>query len=87
MSDILLEIKRIFFENINDESKLVFSLGSNLSVLNLDSITFIKIIVCIEEAFNFEFDDEMLLFTAFPTVKSIIEYVESKISIGVKNSI
>lgn len=45
----------------------------------VDSITFIKIIVALEGEFDFEFDDEMLLITAFPTIKSMLEYVESKI--------
>lgn len=53
--------------------------GMDLSSSGIDSITFIKIVVALEESFNFEFDDEMLLFTAFPTIKSMVEYVESKI--------
>ena len=48
--------------------------------LNLNSISFITMVVQIEIAFDFEFDDEMLLVTKFPTVKSIIEYVEYKLS-------
>jgi len=50
-------------------------------LLNVDSITFIKIIVALEEAFDFEFDDEMLLITKFPTVESMILYVKARISI------
>ena len=45
----------------------------------VDSITFIKIVVALEGEFDFEFDDEMLLITAFPTIKSMIDYVESKV--------
>jgi len=47
-------------------------------LLDTDSITFIKIVVELEETFNIEFDDEMLLITKFPSVKSMIEYVELK---------
>jgi len=50
-------------------------------LLNVDSITFIKIIVALEEAFDFEFDDEMLLITKFPTVESMMLYVKTKVSI------
>lgn len=39
----------------------------------------IKVVVALESEFDFEFDDEMLLITKFPTVKSMVEYVESKI--------
>lgn len=45
----------------------------------IDSITFIRIVVALESEFGFEFDDEMLLITQFPTIKSMIEYVASKI--------
>lgn len=47
--------------------------------LNLNSISFITMVVQIESAFDFEFDDEMLLVIKFPTVKSIVDYVESKV--------
>ncbi len=51
----------------------------DFSSLELDSITFIKLVVALESEFDFEFDDEMLLITVFPTVRSMYEYVESKI--------
>lgn len=44
----------------------------------IDSITFIKIVVALEGEFDFEFDDEMLLITKFPTIKKMIDYVELK---------
>jgi len=47
--------------------------------IEINSIIFIKIVVALEEAFDFEFDDEKLLIAEFPTVKSIVEYVEAKI--------
>lgn len=79
MTDIWFIINEIFIDNIGDEFREKINLDSNLLELNIDSIMFIKIIVSIEEAFHFEFDDEMLLFSAFPKVKSIVKYVESKI--------
>lgn len=56
------------------------SLKSELSALGLDSITYITIIVTLEEEFGFQFDDEMLLYTAFTDVESLISYVRLKIS-------
>jgi amino acid adenylation domain-containing protein len=56
------------------------TIDTNLSGVGIDSITFIKIVVSLEAEFDFEFDDEMLLFTAFPTLRAMIEYVESKVS-------
>lgn len=51
---------------------------SNFTVMGVDSITFIKIIVALEQEFGFEFDDEMLLFSAFPTIETMINYVIDK---------
>lgn len=50
-----------------------------LTDLNINSITFVKTIVALESAFDFEFDDEKLLFSAFPTIGSMIQYVETKV--------
>ena len=50
----------------------------NIDDLKMDSISFIKIVVNLEGEFDFEFDDEMLLITKFPTIKTMIEYVEEK---------
>lgn len=64
---------------LEDKCDKKICLEDELSALDINSITFISIIVAIENAFDFEFDDEMLLFTVFPTVKSMIDYVETKI--------
>jgi len=56
------------------------TLDTGVAGAGVDSITFIKIVVALEGEFDFEFDDDMLLITKFPTVKTMIEYVESKVS-------
>ncbi|MDR1117387.1 MAG: acyl carrier protein [Oscillospiraceae bacterium] len=66
-------------QTVLNEKSLIIQYDSNLGDI-LDSITFIKIVVALEGEFGFEFDDEMLLITKFPTVKSMIEYVESKVN-------
>jgi acyl carrier protein len=48
--------------------------------ISVDSITFIQIIVSIEEAFSIEFDDEMLLYESFADVQSIVDYTNMKLS-------
>ena len=65
--------------NIDESVFPNISINTNLLDIGVDSITFIKIVVSLEEAFDFEFDDEMLLFAAFPTIRSMIDYVESKV--------
>lgn len=54
-------------------------MNDDFSQSDIDSITFIRIIVTLESEFNFEFDEEKLLITEFPKVSSLIEYVESKL--------
>lgn len=66
----------IIIRNLNDKASFCASIDSNFS--EVDSITFIKIVVALETAFDFEFDDEMLLIANFPTIKSMVEYVMSK---------
>lgn len=83
ISDGLTEIQKKALDVIvsNLDAKVLdnVSLNMNFASVGLDSITFIKVIVALEGEFNFEFDDEMLLITAFPTIKSMIDYVDSKI--------
>ena len=55
------------------------TLETSLGKAGVDSITFVTLVVALEGEFNFEFDDEMLLISAFPTIKSIIDYVELKV--------
>lgn len=49
-----------------------------LSELDLDSINFVKLVIALEAEFDFEFDDDKLLVSEFPTVRSLVEYVEEK---------
>ena len=73
------EIINVIKNNIDQNIFSTVTCDMELPSSGIDSVTFVKIVVALEEFFNFEFDDEMLLFTAFPTIKSMVEYVESKI--------
>lgn len=80
MSDIQKKSLEAIISNIDAKFLNNISLETEFSSIGLDSITFIKIVVALEGEFSFEFDDEMLLITAFSTIKSMVEYVESKIT-------
>lgn len=69
----------IIKSNIPLEENFILSTEDELSYIGVNSITFIKVIVAIENDFGFEFDDDKLSHKSFTNVKSIIEYVESKI--------
>jgi acyl carrier protein len=75
----IIDIQNDVVNTIKDLVNVQISIDTNLQDINMDSITFIKMIVNLETTFNFEFDDEMLLITKFPTVKTIIEYVAMKV--------
>ena len=51
------------------------TIDTYISDLSLDSLSFISIIVEIEDTFNIEFDIETLDIKAWNTVGDIIEYV------------
>ena len=78
LNDTQAKIFQVIASNLNSEIGDV-TLETGFSDAGVDSITFIKIVVALESEFYFEFDDEMLLITAFPTIKSMIEYVETKV--------
>lgn len=81
-SDELTDVQKRAFEvivvSLSEKVSDNVSLDMDFNIIGLDSITFIQTIVALECEFNFEFEDEMLLITKFPTVKSMVEYVESK---------
>lgn len=55
-----------------------FSIKTNLSDLNMDSIVFIKLVIAIEEEFELSFDDDYLDMSFFKTLEDITKYIKSK---------
>lgn len=79
LNEIQKKIMSIIETNLETKITHEISLDTSLLSIGIDSITFIKMVVALEGEFHFEFDDEMLLITKFPIVKSMVEYVESKV--------
>lgn len=79
LTDIQNKIFQVIASTLGDSAPENLSVDMDFPGLVTDSITFIKIIVSLEDKFDFKFDDDMLLFTRFPTFRSMVEYVESKI--------
>lgn len=50
-------------------------LSDNFTELGMDSITFVRLIVELEDIFNFEFEDNMLLRSQFNDIHELVEYV------------
>ena len=51
---------------------------TSLDVIEVESITFVVLVVALESEFEFKWNDEILSIDAFSTIKSIIEYIKSK---------
>lgn len=65
---------------LNSTEKFVITteqLEENLSDLGMDSITFIQIIVALEERFECEIPDEKLLITEMDTVQKMIDVLQA----------
>ena len=70
----------IIKSNIEEAISSSVTIDTELFTADIDSIAFIKIVVSLEEVFNFEFDDEKLLITAFPKINDMINYVDLKVN-------
>lgn len=68
----VLDVLKKYIEEQGDIQQLIYK---PLSDFSLDSLTYIKLIVDLEEVFNIEFDDKFLVLTDTITIADIIEYL------------
>ncbi len=64
---------------LKDEDVNGWTMDTQLMSMGLNSISFIKAVVAIENEFDFEFDDENLDFTKFKTYADIIKLLEEEV--------
>lgn len=85
--EIKNEIKHIIKQFVNDEN-IVDALGFEepISGLGLNSLSFMKILVAIEDKFDFSFDYNMLDMSLFESIGAISNYVTSKMEENEKSS-
>lgn len=79
-NDILEQLKQVFTIAVGDDVD-VSKVNEDASLtddLGLNSVGILYVVVAIEEQFGIEFDE--LGFSDFTTVKSVIDYIEQKIS-------
>lgn len=69
----------VIVSNVREETSASVTLDSDFNSIGINSIAFIRTVVALESEFDFEFDDEKLQISEFPTIKSMTEYVASKI--------
>lgn len=75
------KVIQIINANIEATTIQTVQLGDDLSQHGMDSITFIRIIVALEEEFDIEIPDEYLLMSEMNTVSKIISVVSAALDI------
>lgn len=60
------------------EQSIELQLDSILADL-IDSITFVKMVVSLEEEFDLEFEDQMLIISKFEKTEDLVDYVKSRL--------
>lgn len=70
-------VEKKLIENIKKITRATheITLNDSLESLQVNSITFIKIIIALEEEFGIEFEDDKLLVTNFSSVGDIAIYL------------
>lgn len=81
LNDIQKKALEVITSNLDAKAAREVTFETGLVDIGIDSITFIKMVVALEEEFDFEFDDEKLFITAFSTIRTMIEYIEAKSAI------
>lgn len=77
MNEIQEKILKIVNESIEDTEINLDQLETDLSELGMDSLTFIRIVVTLEEEFDIEVPDEFLLISEMNTIQKIIKIISS----------
>ena len=62
---------------VNEETSETIDFHTDFPSAGIDSVKFIEIALKIEETFDFEFDDEKLVFGALNNINAIAKYIES----------
>ena len=76
--EVAVELEKIIVESIkNGVSNVVME--EELKEIGINSISYIEIIVTVEERFEIEFDEEKLVLSHFNTFKEFVEYVNGLI--------
>ena len=75
--DILNKVLRILNANMKNIEITSEQKEDDLSTIGLDSITFIHIIVALEEEFYIEIPDEYLMLTKMNTISKMTEVVSA----------
>ena len=80
IAEIEANILNIIKANLDDKIIPTISMDKRFSSIGVGSIALLNIVVALESFYNIEFEDDKLVFSAFPTVQSLVDYVKFMIS-------
>jgi len=81
MKEVKVEsILLIINENIEDTEITAEQSDEDLSELGMDSITFIRVVVALEEVYDIEIPEEYLLITEMDTVNKMLGVVSDAVN-------
>lgn len=75
--DILDKVLQILNTNLENTEITFEQTEDDLSTLGMDSITFIRVVVALEEEFDIEIPDEKLLLTEMNTISKMTEVISA----------
>ena len=75
--DILDKVLKVLNTNLENTEITFEQTEDDLSALGMDSITFIRVVVALEEAFDIEIPDEKLLLTEMNTISKMTEVISA----------
>ena len=68
----------IYVNYVSDEWRERISIETKMEEMEIRSVDFIRIIIDIENAFNFEFDDDELQPHYYHTIQDMVSFIENK---------
>lgn len=75
--DILDKVLKVLNTNLENTEITFAQTEDDLSALGMDSITFIRTIVALEEEFDIEIPDEYLLLTEMNTISKMTDVISA----------
>ncbi len=79
-NEIESKVKKVMFETLDLNCDInTINVETPLETLDINSISFIKMLVAFESEFNIEFDDEELNIDQFNTFQDIVNSIAKKL--------
>lgn len=76
MQKIEEKVRKYLAEIMEDESLMMVDVNQELGI---DSISFVRVVIELEEEFNFEFNEFDLNIQSFQKISDFVKYVEDQI--------